>query len=87
MAKMKTFDPDRIRQIRRRAALTQLEYWSRFGVTQSGGSRYETMRAVPQPTAMLIWLHEAGRITEQDLAEARKAIKPGNGKRPGSARS
>jgi transcriptional regulator with XRE-family HTH domain len=79
MAKLKTFDPDRIRQIRRRASLTQFEYWSRFGVTQSGGSRYETMRAIPMPTAMLIWLHESGRITDQDLVAARKAVKPRSG--------
>ena len=76
MGKLKTFDPDRIRLIRRRASMTQSDYWSRFGVTQSGGSRYETMRDMPTPTAMLVWLHESGRVSEQDLVEARKAIKP-----------
>ncbi len=76
MAKSKIIDPDRIRESRRRASMTQSEYWSRFGVTQSGGSRYETLRAIPLPTAMLIWLHETGRLTDKDLADARKAIKP-----------
>ena len=27
------------------------------------------------PTAMLVWLLEAGRITEQDMADAMKAVK------------
>lgn len=31
----------------------QTEYWSRFGVTQSGGSRYEAGRPIPKPTQML----------------------------------
>lgn len=32
----------------------QTEFWSRFGVTQSGGSRYESGREVPAPLAMLV---------------------------------
>ena len=36
--------------------LNQSEFWSRIGVTQSGGSRYETGRKMPKPVAMLFEL-------------------------------
>ena len=35
------------REIRRRLRLNQQEFWSRIGVTQSGGSRYESGRGMP----------------------------------------
>ena len=41
------------REIRRKLGLNQQEFWSRIGVTQSGGSRYESGRPVPKPTAIL----------------------------------
>ena len=46
---MKPFD--RIanpREIRRRLRLNQHQFWSRIGVTQSGGSRYESGRRMPK---------------------------------------
>jgi transcriptional regulator with XRE-family HTH domain len=60
---------------RKTNGLNQSQFWSRFGVTQSGGSRYESGRNLPRPVAMLVWLREKGRITDQDLEEALKAIK------------
>lgn len=42
------------RKLRRKLDLNQTEFWSRLGVTQSGGSRYEaSSRNVPKPVAML----------------------------------
>ena len=41
------------RKLRRQLDLNQSEFWSRIGVTQSGGSRYESGRPVPKPTAIL----------------------------------
>jgi hypothetical protein len=55
--------------------MNQQADWSRFGVTQSGGSRYESGRDIPTPTSMLIWLLENGRLTDQDLADALKVVK------------
>ena len=49
---------------------TQSEFWSRFGVTQSAGSRYESGRSVPKPVRLLMHLFDAGRITDADLAAA-----------------
>jgi hypothetical protein len=54
---MKPFD--RIanpRDIRRKLRLNQLEFWSRIGVTQSGGSRYESGRSMPKPVRELLRL-------------------------------
>ena len=42
------------RELRRKMDISQSEFWSRIGVTQSGGSRYETMRKVPKTTQAVI---------------------------------
>lgn len=47
---------DRVREIRRLAGLNQSEFWSRIGVTQSGGSRYESGRSIPKPVRLLLTL-------------------------------
>lgn len=73
----KKLDLKEIGTYRRANRLNQSQFWSRFGVTQSGGSRYESGRNLPRPVAMLVWLREKGRITDQDLEEALKAIKKG----------
>ena len=45
----------------------QTTFWQRFGVTQSGGSRYESGRTIPKPVRLLITLFAAGKITDDDL--------------------
>lgn len=55
---------------RKSLGLNQRDYWQRYGVTQSGGSRYESGRPTPRPLAILMRLHKAGKITEKDLALA-----------------
>jgi transcriptional regulator with XRE-family HTH domain len=44
------------REIRRRLRMNQQEFWSRVGVTQSGGSRYESGRSMPKPVRELVRL-------------------------------
>jgi len=44
------------REIRRRLRMNQQEFWSRIGVTQSGGSRYESGRTMPKPVRELLRL-------------------------------
>ena len=56
------------RDIRRRLGLNQQEFWSRVGVTQSGGSRYESGRVMPHPVRELVRLVHVERI---DLAQVR----------------
>jgi DNA-binding transcriptional regulator YiaG len=67
-------DLRKVVEIRRHACLNQSAFWSRFGVTQSGGSRYESGRSMPRPTSMLVWLRESGVITDNDLDAAKKAV-------------
>src|SRR5258706_658497 len=60
------------REIRRRLGLNQEEFWTRIGVTQSGGSRYESGRAMPKPVRQLLRLvHVAcvdlSRVEKKDL--------------------
>ncbi len=40
--------------IRRERGLNQLQFWAPLGVTQSGGSRYESGRSIPKPVRLLL---------------------------------
>lgn len=68
----KKIDLNRISEYRRLSGMNQSVFWSRLGVTQSGGSRYESGRSLPWPVAMLLWLTETGAIKATDLDAARK---------------
>jgi hypothetical protein len=52
----------------------QVDFWPKFGVTQSGGSRYENGRQMDTPLRMLMALHAAGRITDTDLGDLRAIV-------------
>ncbi|KAA3654192.1 MAG: transcriptional regulator [Proteobacteria bacterium] len=53
---MKTNDKIDVREVRRKLGLNQSQFWSRIGVTQSGGSRYESGRNIPRPVQALLRL-------------------------------
>ena len=40
--------------MRNRRQLNQTEFWRRVGVSQSGGSRYESGRNIPRPVQILL---------------------------------
>ncbi len=54
------------RQIRHRLGLNQQEFWGKIGVTQSGGSRYESGRRMPKPVRELL------RVVHVDQIDLRK---------------
>jgi len=54
--------------IRRKLGLNQSEFWGKIGVTQSGGSRYESGRSMPRPVRELLRLVHIEGI---DLTKAR----------------
>jgi transcriptional regulator with XRE-family HTH domain len=56
MANVKTPETIDAREIRRRLGLNQQQFWSTLGVTQSGGSRYESGRNMPKPVRELLRL-------------------------------
>ena len=63
-------DFDDLAKYRRSVGENQGDFWRRFGVTQSGGSRYENGRSVPRPVRILMSLYAAGVLSEDDLALA-----------------
>ena len=53
---MKATEKLDVREIRRKLGLNQSQFWSKIGVTQSGGSRYESGRNIPRPVQLLLTL-------------------------------
>ena len=72
MARKKKLDISDIATARKKLNLNQKDFWTRYGVTQSGGSRYESGRNIPKPLAILLWLHQSGKVSDKDLADAQK---------------
>jgi len=72
MARKNKLDFSDIANTRKKLNLNQTEFWTRYGVTQSGGSRYESGRNIPKPLAILLWLHRTGKVSDKDLADALK---------------
>ncbi|TJZ65446.1 transcriptional regulator [Chitiniphilus eburneus] len=56
------------REIRRRLGLNQQQFWGRIGVTQSGGSRYESGRTMPKPVRELLRVVHIEQIDLADLS-------------------
>jgi len=55
------------REVRRKTGLTQQQFWSKIGVTQSGGSRYESGRGMPGPVQELMRLVYVEQIDIQRI--------------------
>ena len=55
------------REIRRKLGLNQQQFWSKIGVTQSGGSRYESGRNMPKPVRELLRLVHVEQIDIQRI--------------------
>lgn len=52
----------------------QTEFWGRFGVTQSAGSRYESGREVPAPLVMLVLAFADGMVKSEQLERLRHRV-------------
>lgn len=61
------------RASRESSGLNQTDFWAKYGVTQSGGSRYENERKIPVATKALMILNSTGVLSDKDLAAALKA--------------
>ncbi len=80
---MKTIEKIDVREIRRKLGMNQQQFWSKLGVTQSGGSRYESGRNMPRPVQHLLRLVHVEQIDIQkikkedwEVVEYLKAKKP-----------
>ena len=63
--------PKDFADFRKQLGLSQGDFWSRYGITQSGGSRYEAGRSLPAPLKLLVRLHLSGVISDDDLDAAK----------------
>jgi len=66
---MKTIEKIDAREIRRKLGLNQSQFWSKIGVTQSGGSRYESGRNMPRPVQTLLNLVHVEQV---DISKIKK---------------
>lgn len=66
---MKGMEKVDAREIRRKLGLNQQQFWSKLGVTQSGGSRYESGRNMPRPVQHLLRLVHVEQI---DIAKVKR---------------
>lgn len=66
---MKTSEKFDVREIRRKLGMNQSQFWSKIGVTQSGGSRYESGRNIPRPVQALLRLVHIEQI---DISKIKK---------------
>lgn len=57
------------REVRQKLGMNQEEFWTKIGVTQSGGSRYESGRAMPKPVRELLRLVHVEKL---DLSKVKK---------------
>jgi transcriptional regulator with XRE-family HTH domain len=62
MSNVKAVENIDAREIRRKLGLNQQQFWSNLGVTQSGGSRYESGRNMPKPVRELLRLVHVEQI-------------------------
>ena len=66
-AKQKIYTGEEVLAMRKKANLNQSEFWSPIGVTQSGGSRYESGRNMPRPVRELLRLVHVEQIDIQKV--------------------
>lgn len=74
---------EQLRWLRQSLRETQSEFWARFGVTQSQGSRIEQGSWMPATLALLLALYLEMHISDTDLAAARRHAALFGGHQPG----
>ena len=52
--KLKIYTGEELRAMREKRRLNQTDFWARFEVGQSGGSRYESGREIPRSVQVLL---------------------------------
>ena len=63
--------PEILRNHRKKIRESQDQFWARFGVTQSRGSRFEQGAEIPSPVIILLRLYFNGVVTDGDLKQVR----------------
>lgn len=78
--KLKTYTGEEVRELRRERRMNQGEFWSIFKTTQSGGSRYESGRDIPESVQALLNIAFGTEARSAAIVEGLRAI--GKVKRP-----
>ena len=58
---------------RRNLNQNQSEFWARYGLSQSGGSRYESGRKLPKPVRLLIAMELGLSLDDANILLAKAA--------------
>jgi hypothetical protein len=61
-----------LKKLRKSRQESQTEFWCRFGVTQSRGSRFEQGVEIPTPVAILVGLYLEQKVSDIDLQSAKE---------------
>ncbi|MCG2584147.1 DNA-binding transcriptional regulator [Massilia sp. TS11] len=69
---------EQIRALRKSRCETQADFWRRFGVTQSCGSRIEQGGVLAPSLAILIALYVADAVSDADLDAAQRRSMEGD---------
>lgn len=64
-------DHDLVRDLRHVMHENQTQFWRRFGVTQTQGSRFERGKSIPLPVLLLIRLYLLRIVSDADLDHVR----------------
>lgn len=72
--KLKTYTGTEARELRQKLSLNQAEFWAPFQTTQSGGSRYESGREIPDPVQVLLNLAFAPEAKATAIFDELRAI-------------
>lgn len=65
-------DHDLVRDLRYVMHENQTQFWRRFGVTQTQGSRFERGKSIPLPVLLLIRLYLMRIVSDGDLQQVRE---------------
>ncbi|CAM5438525.1 XRE family transcriptional regulator [Thauera mechernichensis] len=72
--KMKTYTGAEVRELRLGRNLNQSDFWAFFQTTQSGGSRYESGRAIPDSIQVLLNLTFSTKAKATALLEEMRTL-------------
>jgi hypothetical protein len=65
-----------IQAYRKKVKESQKRFWSRFGVTQSRGSRFELGASIPKPVMILLRLYFEKIISDDDISQVTQTRPP-----------
>ena len=72
--KIKRYTGEEARRLRKKRDMNQHEFWEYFETTQSGGSRYESGRDIPEPVQVLLNIAFGSATKSAEIVDKLRAI-------------